>query len=306
MIMDKTLDLAALRAFRAVVLARSFSGAAKALRIPKSTLSKRVADLEADLGIRLIERTTRAMHITPEGEVLSARSEGLLGEADDIRRALTESGGMARGHLRIAVPQLIGNLYWGRIAAGFRASYPDITLECHFLDRAPDLLQEGFDGAIRFGPIEEGGLIARVVRESHGIVVAQPHLPGIDAVEEPVDLLALPLVGYAVPWPGGWTLIDGQSRIVEVLATPELRLGSPLAVRDAVLAGAGAAVLPALIAIPEIGAGRLMRLLPDWSTARKPLLFVYPSAQSMTARLRALIDWTTQAMKDLEKARSAI
>jgi DNA-binding transcriptional LysR family regulator len=117
--MDNDLDLPALRAFRAVVREGSFSGAALALRTPKSTLSKRVADLETDLGVRLIERTTRRLRITAEGEVLAARADRLLGEADDIRRAMGEQGSTPRGHLRIAVPQVMGHVMMGGIAARF-------------------------------------------------------------------------------------------------------------------------------------------------------------------------------------------
>lgn len=294
--LDNDLDLTALRTFRAVVRARSFSGAAIALGIPKSTLSKRIADLEADLGVRLIERTTRAFRVTPEGEVLSARAEGLLGEAEDIRRALTESGGVARGHLRISVPVLMGTLFMGRLAAGFRAAHPDITLECHFLDRAPDLLEEGFDGAVRIGPLEDGGLVARMLIAINAVAVAAPGLCDPEAIRVPADLLTLPLVGHAGPWI--WKLTDGLGSEVQVPAVPQLRLGSPLAIRDAVLAGAGAALLPSLLAAPEIKAGRLVRLLPGWTTPPKSFYFVYPSAQSMTARLRALIDWLAVSMRD--------
>ncbi len=138
--MDNDLDLTALRGFRTVLREGSFSAAALTLRVPKSTLSKRVADLEAQLGVRLIERSTRTLRPTQEGEVLAARADRLLGEAEDIRRALGESGGQPRGPLRLAVPQSIGNLLIGAIAADFRKVHPDVTLEIHFLDRAPDLL----------------------------------------------------------------------------------------------------------------------------------------------------------------------
>ena len=296
--MDKDLDLTALRAFRAVVRAGSFSGAAACSGSPKSTLSKRVADLEADLGIRLIERTTRAFRVTPEGEVLAARAERLLSEAEDIRRSLTEQGGAARGHLRIAVPTLMGNLLMGRLAAGFRAAHPEITLECHFLDRVPDLVEEGFDGAVRFGPIEDGGLVARVLRRSHAVVVASPALAAAWPVERPEDLAALPLLGLTAPWPGAWTLVDAAGREVTVSADPPLRLGSHLAVRDAAVAGAGAAILPALLARGEIVDGRLVRLLSGWTSPVKPIVFVYPSALSMTARLRALVDWMARELRD--------
>jgi DNA-binding transcriptional LysR family regulator len=287
--MDNDLDLTALRGFRAVLREGSFSAAALALRVPKSTLSKRVADLEAHLGVRLIERSTRTLRPTQEGEVLAARADRLLGEAEDIRRALGESGGTPRGHLRLAVPQSLGNVLMGAIAASFRSNHPEVTLEVHFLDRAPDLLEEGFDGCIRFGPMEDSSQVARRLLHGQAMLVAAPGLPGIETLHHPDDLKHFQMVGLAAPWPGGLPLQNGEKEVV-VPHDPPLRLGSHLAVRDAVAAGAGIAALPGIVARPDIAAGRLVRVLPDWSTPRKAMYFVYPSAQSVTARLRVFID----------------
>lgn len=293
--MDNDLDLTALRGFRTVLREGSFSAAALALRVPKSTLSKRVADLETHLGVRLIERSTRTLRPTQEGEVLAARADRLLGEAEDIRRALGESGGTPRGHLRLAVPQSFGNLLIGAIAADFRRAHPEVTLEIHFLDRAPDLLEEGFDGCIRFGPLEDSTQVARRLTHGQAMMVAAPDLPGLDSLHHPEDLRRFDLVGLAAPWPGGLPLQNGREEVV-LPYQPPLRLGSHLAVRDAVVAGAGIAALPGIVARPDIARGRLVRVLPDWSTPRKAIYFVYPSAQSVTARLRAFIDHLAQAM----------
>lgn len=293
--MDNDLNLSALRGFRTVLREGSFSAAALVLRVPKSTLSKRVADLENQLGVRLIERSTRTLRPTQEGEVLAARADRLLGEAEDIRRALGESGGTPRGHLRLAVPQVIGNLLIGPIAAGFRKLHPEVTLEIHFLDRTPDLLEEGFDGCIRFGPLEDSTQVARRLLHGQAMLVAAPGLPGLDQLRHPSDLARYPMVGLATVWPGGLPLQNGSEEITLPYAPP-LRLGSHLAVRDAVVAGAGIAVLPGMIARSEIAAGRLVRVLPDWSTPRKAIFFVYPSAQSVTARLRAFIDHLAREM----------
>lgn len=287
--MDNDLDLTALRGFRAVLREGSFSAAALALRVPKSTLSKRIADLEADLGVRLIERSTRRLRPTQEGEVLAARADRLLGEAEDIRRALGESGGTPLGHLRLAVPQSFGNLLIGAIAARFRKLHPEVTLEIHFLDRAPDLLEEGFDGCLRFGPLEDSSQVARRLTHGQAMMVAAPDLPGLDSLHRPEDLARFDLVGLAMPWPGGLPLQNGAEEVV-LPFEPPLRLGSHLAVRDAVVAGAGIGALPGIVCRPDLAAGRLVRVLPDWSTPRKAIYFVYPSAQSVTARLRAFID----------------
>ena len=293
--MDNDLDLTALRGFRTVLREGSFPAAALALRVPKSTLSKRVADLETHLGVRLIERSTRTLRPTQEGEVLAARADRLLSEAEDIRRALGESGGTPRGHLRLAVPQVIGNLLIGPIAASFRALHPEVTLEIHFLDRTPDLLEEGFDGCIRFGPLEDSTQVARRLLHGQAMLVASPSLPDLDQLRHPTDLPRFPMVGLATVWAGGLPLQNGSAEIT-LPYDPPLRLGSHLAVRDAVVVGAGVAALPGMIARAEIAAGRLVRVLPDWSTPRKAIYFVYPSAQSVTARLRAFIDHLAQEL----------
>ncbi len=299
--MDKDIDLGALRAFRAVVREGSFSRAALALRVPKSTLSKRVADLEAGLGAHLIERTTRHVRVTQEGEILAARADRLLGDADDIRRALGESSGVPRGHIRISVPQVLGHIVMGATAAAFRKAFPEVTLEVHFLDRAPDLLEEGFDGCIRLGPLEDSSQVARLLMHGHAVLTAHPALPGLTDIRHPDDLLHTPLVGMAVPWPGGWPL-ERPGESVDVQVRPALTLGSFLAIRDAALAGAGCALLPYMLARPYLATGQLVRVLPEWSTPRRGLYFVYPSAQSVTARLRALIDFLALHLAEVEAA----
>ena len=174
-----------------------------------------------------------------------------------------------------------------------------MTLEIHFLDRAPDLLEEGFDGCIRFGPMESSGQVARLLQHGHAVLAAMPGLSGLDRLHHPADLETMPLVGIAAPWFSGWPLGRGDERI-DVPAKPGLALGSYLAVRDAAVAGAGVALLPYLLAHPEFAAGRLVQVLPGWETARKGLYFVYPSAQSVTARLRVFIDFLADALKDYD------
>lgn len=297
--MDSDLDLSALRAFRAVVREGSFSAAALLLRVPKSTLSKRVADLETRLGVRLIERSTRHLRITQEGEMLLPRAERLLSEADDIRRALGEAGGMPKGHLRIAVPPVMGHVMMGGIGARFRAAYPDVTLEVHFLDRTPDLLEEGFDGAICFGPLEDSTQIARLIVHGHAVLVAAPDLPGLADLHHPEDLPRLPRVGIAANWAGPWPLVRGNEE-VRVPMRADLLLGSFLAVRDAAAAGAGVALLPWLLAQAAFRSGTLVPVLPEWTSPRRGLYFVYPSAHSMTARLRCFIDFLSTEVQAME------
>ncbi|MFD1809106.1 LysR family transcriptional regulator [Gemmobacter lanyuensis] len=296
--MDSDLDLSALRAFRAVVREGSFSAAALLLRVPKSTLSKRVADLETRLGVRLIERSTRHLRITQEGEMLLPRAERLLSEADDIRRALGEAGGMPKGHLRIAVPPVMGHVMMGGIGARFRAAHPEVTLEAHFLDRTPDLLEEGFDGAICFGPLEDSSQIARLIVHGHAVLAAAPDLPGLADLHHPEDLPRLPQVGIAASWAGPWPLVRGNEE-VRVPMRADLLLGSFLAVRDAAAAGAGLHFCLGCWRRRLSGPAHWCRCCRN-GPARAGALLRLPSAHSMTARLRCFIDFLSTEVQAME------
>ena len=297
--MDNDLDLAALRAFRAVVRTGSFAAAASHLKAPKSTISKRVADLESDLGVRLIERTTRRLRVTSEGEVLAGRAERILNEAEDLRRAMNVSGGEARGHLRIAVPALTGSMVMGQVAAALRRRYPDITLETVHFEGAPDLVAQGFDGALRFGPLEDSGQVAKLLKVAASVVVASPELHDVDTLLEPEDLNRFPIVAMTPGVATNCSFTRGTDALItQIRVTPVLMLGSHLSVRDAVINGAGIATLPYPLVRHDLAEGRLVRLLPDWAAYRKSLYFLYPAPQSVTARLRAFITVLVDVMDE--------
>ena len=296
MIMHDDLDLTALRVFRAVTREGSFAAASLVLRVPKSTVSKRIRDLEASLGVQLVERSTRRLRITPEGEMLLARADRLLAEAEDIRRTILDQGTLPRGHLRLSVPSLFGHMKMGMIGARLRALHPEITLECVLLDRAPDLVEDGFDAAIRFGPLDDTLRVGRQFAVGDSVPVAAPGLLGADELLHPADLAAYPLIGFAPASPIGWTFCRPDMPDYVLAADPQLALGSGLAIRDAAIAGAGIAMLPRFLAGPEIAAGHLMRVLPEWRGVEKILNLVYPSTRGVTARLRALIEVLDEVM----------
>ena len=287
--MHDELDLASLRAFHSVVTEGSFAAGARRLDAPPSTVSKRVRDLERQLGVRLIERTTRQMRVTAEGEALVHRAGRLLADAEEVRRALGDARGMPRGHLRIATPELVGQILMGRIAALSRRRYPDITLEFVFSDAPPHLLQERFDAVIRFGPLEDSSHVARVLSTGAPGLVAAPDLPGLDAITEPKDVGRLPIIHVSAPWSHAWRFRRGNEAQT-VRYEPALSFPSLLAARDAAIAGAGVTMLPVFLSRPEIAAGRLVPLLPDWAGPQTTLHLVYASASAVTARLRAFID----------------
>lgn len=286
--MDDEIDLVALKVFRSVVRAGSFSAAARLLQVPKSTVSKRVRDLETALDVRLVERTTRRMRVTPEGDLLAHRADRLLHEAETIRRDIGLSNREPVGHLRIAAPSFYGIYVLGRVAALCRERHPDLTLEFVFLDRLPDLLEEGFDGAITYGPLADSDLVVRTLTRGQTVPVAAPSVLSGGQPATPDKLSELPAITLG-PRRNHWVFERGSTtRGVDVIGV--MTFGSPLSCRDAALAGGGVAVLPEFLTRDDIAAGRLLRLLPEWDAAKREILFVYPSPQSVTARLRAFLD----------------
>ncbi|WP_375690784.1 LysR family transcriptional regulator [Pseudooceanicola sp. LIPI14-2-Ac024] len=295
--MDNDLDLTALRVFHSVVRSGSFSAAARDLGAPRSTVAKRVTDLEASLGVRLVERTTRSMRVTTEGEVLASRAERLLADAADLRRRLTDAGQAPRGHLRIGVPDLFEQITMGRLAARFRARYPEITAEFVTSRQPGDLIEDELDAIIIFGPLPESNLVARRLVTGSMTTVAAPDLPGLDTVHHPRDLMRMPVIDVPQHWIRQWVFQRGEEE--EVLRiTPVLSFGSMLTARDAALEGGGVAKIPTILARPEIEAGHLVEVLPDWQGPAKDLFVVFPSARSVTTRLRAFLDVLSGAVQD--------
>lgn len=284
-------DLNALKDFVAVIREGGFSAASRRLGVPKSTISKRVQDLEADLNVRLIERTTRALRLTPEGSAFYVRAQRILAEAEDATRFLQQRHDAPQGHLRIAAPQLFGQIFLGKIAASFCAAYPDVTLEIVLNDRPSDLIEDGFDAAVRVGALEDSSMVARHIADAENIVVGAPQVLRKHVLNDPDDVRLAPTVVMTRSAVGEsvWTLLHGDEKR-EVTFQPTLALNSLVAMHDAVVEGAGVAVLPRFLVADGLASGKLMRALPDWTGPVVPISIVYPSARFLTARLRAFID----------------
>ena len=282
------MDLNALREFAAVAGEGSFTAAARRLGTPKSTVSKRVQDLENALGVRLLERTTRSVRLTAEGALVLARAQRILADADDLSRALGDGAAQASGHLRLAAPVLFGQVFLGRLAALCRARNPGVTVEVVLSDSLPDLIEGGFDAAIRPGAPTETHAIARPLATVQRIAVAAAGV--LDApLSRPEALTDLPVVLEGVGLVQTWHLTDGH-RDCAVRVAGGLTLSTPAAVREAVLAGAGVALLPAYFVQPDLSDGTLCAALPGWGSPPERLSLVYPDARALTRRLQVLLE----------------
>ncbi len=285
-----TMDINALREFTAVANEGSFAAAATALAMPKSTVSKRVQDLEAALGVRLIERTTRKLRLTAEGAALLPRAERILADANEAERLVSAASVEPEGALRIRMPHLFAQAFAASIIAECRRAYPHIKLEIVLLDRPVDIMSEGFDGGVYIGSLPDSGQAARTVAHAETIPVASPKLFNTAKTPtHPDQLTKLPALTLTADRQTRWSLSKGGTSL-KARVTSVASVNSLTVLHAAATDGVGIAYLPEFLVKADIEKGVLLRLLPDWEGIKAPISFVYPSPHSVTARLRAFID----------------
>jgi DNA-binding transcriptional LysR family regulator len=247
------MDLNALADFNLVATHGGFGRASRASRRSKATLSRRVADLEEQLGVRLIERGSKGLELTEAGQLLLSRTEGPMHEVVDAITAAREGTGKVSGRLRVAAPILFSQLAMGRLAAEFRRLYPDVTLEAVAEDRVANLVEEQFDVAIRPNPRADTTLVGRCFAKDHLVVVAAPSVAMPTPGDAPVRVDA---IVSAFRDGDTWVLDGGRLTLTPV---PVLRLSSMLMLRDAALAGAGVALVPRSIVWQQLARGELVQ-----------------------------------------------
>ena len=247
------MDLNALADFALVATHGGFGKASRASGRSKATLSRRISELEDQLGVRLIERNARGLKLTEAGEALMARTEGPMHDVAEAMTAAREGLSSPRGRLRVAAPVLFAQLAMGRLCADFCVAYPDITIEVVAEDRVVDLVEEQFDVAIRPNPRPDTGLVGRCFAKDRLVVVAAPALARPPPGEDPVPVPGIVMTNFRL---GNWAL-DGTRLVLEPL--PKLRLSSFLTIRDAAVAGAGVALLPQSVAWNQLARGELLQ-----------------------------------------------
>lgn len=279
------MDLQALTDFNLVAQHGGFGRAARAAGRPKATLSRRVAELESHLALRLFERGPRTLKLTEEGRALYERTSALLTEVGETAAAIASGSARPRGTLRLSAPLLFSQTAMGKLAAGFALQYPEVNLEVTTEDRAVDMIEEGYDLVIRVNPAPDESLVGRVFLRDRLVVVSAPQL----GRAEPVPAVVRGIRDRATTW--DVTTSAGTRRITVV---PKLRLSSMIMVRDAVLAGAGAARLPISLVSHDIAAGRLAHW-GDIQGSAIALWALYPSRRLLNARVSAFLDYLRAA-----------
>lgn len=282
------MDLPALADFTLVARSGGFGRAARAASRPKATLSRRVSELEASLGLRLFERGGRTLKLTHDGELLFRRTSALLSELEETTAAIASGGAAPRGRMRISAPLLFSQIAMGRLAAGFAARYPEVQLEVTTEDRPVDMVEEGYDLVIRVNPDPDAALVGRVFLRDRLVVVAAPEL------QRPADDQPAPAIvrGPFEPSASWMTRAPSSERSV-VPIQPTLSLSSMIMVRDAALGGAGVARLPISLVSRDLSSGRLV----SWGDADAPeiaLWALYPSRRLLSVRVTAFLDHLKQ------------
>jgi DNA-binding transcriptional LysR family regulator len=280
-----------LEIFARVVETGGFSRAGEALRLSRSRVSESVAALEARLGARLFERSTRRVSATEAGRALYARARRAMDEALAGRDEVAALAGEPMGALRIAAPESFTDLYLVPALAGFLAAHPKVTAEVAEGSQAVDLVEHGFDLAIRIAMAPSPNLIVRRIATSQVLICASPeYLADHGAPAHPRDVSSHRCVGYApLFWAREWRFHGSEGDLVVPVA-PRMLLATATSLRAAALAGAGLVALPFWAIAAEIADGRLLRVLGDWETPESGVYAVYPSNRMVTPRVRACVD----------------
>jgi DNA-binding transcriptional LysR family regulator len=286
--------LLAIQSFAKVVELGSFARAAERLALSTSAVSRQVADLEAYLHARLLNRTTRRLSLTENGQAFYEHSVQLLAALDEAEASVRASATVPRGTLRLTCGVTFGARYLAPAIAAFGAQHPGVTFDLDLSDRAVDLVDEGFDLAVRIGPVRQQGLVTRRLGESQIVCCAAPAYleRHVERLVEPDDLVRHECLSYAnVELPNVWEFEahEGGRRIsVRIPLRHQSNNGQMLT--ELAVAGVGVLYEPDFIVAPEIRAGRLVPLLAGFLPPRAPISAVYPSRRHLSAKVRAFVD----------------
>ncbi len=289
-----------MRVFAAVVDAGSFVGASDALGMSKAAVSRHVAELESRLKVRLLHRTTRKLSLTPEGEVFHARCRELLGGVDEAEAEISSHRGEPRGVLRINVPFSFGLLHLAPLWVDFMAQHPKVTLDVTLADRVVDLVEEGFDMAVRIARLPNSSLVSRPLTSTRQVLCASPpYLQARGVPAHPADLAGHDVLAYSLfsmgeQWeftgPGG----DSEG-VVSVKVTPRLRTNSGDTCRVAALRHQGIVLQPTFLVGPDLLAGTLVEVMPAWRSVELGVYAVYPSRKFVSPKVRRMIEFLASA-----------
>jgi LysR family transcriptional regulator, regulator for bpeEF and oprC len=294
------MDLVAVNAFVQAAETRSFTAAAARLNVTASGVSKAVARLEADVGVRLMNRTTRSLSLTPDGIAFLERCRNALSELEEAREMLARTGVEPRGKLRISMPLAYGRLLIIPRLTELLERYPSLSIEANVSDRRADLIDEGYDLAIRIGELPDTRLIARRIDMAHFIVcAAQKYLARFGQPLSMEDLTQHSCVvsrsasdGRFLPWRAS----DAGGRPFQVIPTSRLIVDNGEALIDAALAGAGLIYIHRYMVQANLEEGSLVTVFDAQASDADPIFAIYPQTKSLSPKVRVVVDHLAAAL----------
>lgn len=279
-------QLAGMLAFVRVVEEGSFTAAAKSLGLPKSTVSRQVSSLEERLGARLLHRTTRRIHLTEAGQAYFDRCARVISELEDAEKAVSELHEAPRGTLKLTAPVTFGQLFLTEVIAEYLQRFPDVRLDLNLSDRTVDLVEEGFDLAIRIGRLADSSLVVRKLGTSRMCICASPGYLEKEGTPTNIPELeqhnALLYTYQAV----GWKLKGGKVAAVH----GRLTTNSGEVLRAAAVRGLGVAYVPSFYVGADLAAGRLVSVMEDQIEQGSGVFAVYPPNHQPPAKVRSFVD----------------
>jgi DNA-binding transcriptional LysR family regulator len=300
--MAKLPDFEGLAIFAKVAELRSFAAAAAEVSLSKATVSKAVTRLEARLGARLFNRTSRRLALTDAGQKLSERAARLLADGEAAENEALAQSVAPRGLVRLAVPMTFGVKAVAPILPEFLARYPDVSIDLHLSDAMVDLIGEGFDAGLRIASLPDSSLIARRLCAMPRYTVASPdYLKRHGRPTHPMQLAEHRCLGYAyLSTPGVWHYTNARGEQASVRPAGPLRVNNGEALMPALLAGLGIADLPDFIVGDAIASGEVEVILKDWKQREGAVHLVTPPGGPRPARVEVLADFL---MKHFAKGR---
>jgi DNA-binding transcriptional LysR family regulator len=283
-------DFEGLAVFAKVAEARSFAAAAAELKLSKATVSKAVSRLEARLGTRLFNRTSRRLALTDAGRQLAGRAGAVLAEAEAAESEALAQSVSPRGLIRLAAPMSFGVLYVAPLLPEFLTLYPEVSIDLNLSDATVDLIGEGFDAALRIAALPDSSLVARRLCAVKPHLVAAPsYLSRHGTPRHPLQLAEHSCLGYAYQQtPGIWRFTSGSGEVASVRVTGRLGLNNGDAMMPALIAGLGLGVLPDFILRDALADGSLKIVLDEWLLPQSALHWVTPPGGPRPKRVEVL------------------
>ena len=285
-----------MRIFIRVVEAGSISGAAEQLAVAKSAVSRRLKELEEHLKVELFRRTTRRMNLTDTGEAFYQKATRILEDIHEAEMSVSKAHGTLKGRLKVTLPSSFGNLHMSDAISDFLKLHPHIEFEIDFNDRKVDLIQEGFDLAVRIGELQDSTLIARKLAPISIVTCASPmYLQLWGKPTAPEELKTHHCITYTlVENPKAWYYSNAQGEETKVMVNSRLKSSSGEFLMKAAIEGHGVVNEPTFIIYPAIESGQLVTILNDYTSRQLNAYAVYPQTRHLSQRVRVFVDFLVE------------